>query len=167
MNVTDPKLHGIMTGADVEATDNHGRKPLHVAAKCGHVDVARLLLDRGMGWYWCDGALTLAIMQGMVCTGHDPADSTHCTDRRGCGGNGRQRTDASARGGSAGPRGRRPAAAGQGYGLVLVRCCPDIGHHARVMCTGHDPADTMLHGQARMWRQRRMVDGSRYVAVCI
>jgi hypothetical protein len=28
------------------------------------------------------------------------------------------------------------------------------GHHALVMCTGHDPADAMLHGQARMWRER-------------
>jgi hypothetical protein len=24
----------------------------------------------------------------------------------------------------------------------------------------HDPADTMLHGQARMWRQRTTMDGS-------
>jgi ankyrin repeat protein len=30
--------------------------PLHWAAAHGHVDVARLLLDRGMGWYWSDTA---------------------------------------------------------------------------------------------------------------
>jgi ankyrin repeat protein len=48
----------------VEATNGRGWTPLHVAAKCGHVDVARLLLDRGMGWYWCDAALNLGIMQG-------------------------------------------------------------------------------------------------------
>jgi ankyrin repeat protein len=51
-----PMLHGIMTGADVEASNDDGGKPLHSAAAEGHVEVARLLLDRGMGLYWCDAA---------------------------------------------------------------------------------------------------------------
>jgi ankyrin repeat protein len=48
----------------VEATDFDEWTPLHMAAEHGHADVVELLLDRGMGWYSCDGALTLAIMQG-------------------------------------------------------------------------------------------------------
>jgi ankyrin repeat protein len=46
--------HAAWTGADVESKERHGDTPLHVAAWHGHVNVARLLLDRGMGWYWCD-----------------------------------------------------------------------------------------------------------------
>jgi hypothetical protein len=38
-----------MTGANVDAKFTHGSTPLHTAAFEGHVDVARLLLDRGMG----------------------------------------------------------------------------------------------------------------------
>jgi ankyrin repeat protein len=48
----------------VEAANDNGCKILHVAAWHGHVDVTRLLLDRGMGLYWCDAALKRAITQG-------------------------------------------------------------------------------------------------------
>jgi ankyrin repeat protein len=45
-----------MTGADVDAKNHAEETPLHQAAHSGHVDVARLLLDRGIGCYillWC------------------------------------------------------------------------------------------------------------------
>jgi ankyrin repeat protein len=38
-----------MTGADVHATDDEGSTALHQAALNGCEDVARLLLNRGMG----------------------------------------------------------------------------------------------------------------------
>jgi hypothetical protein len=40
------------------------RNFLHLAVRDGDVAVARLLLDMGMGWCWCDAALNLAIMAG-------------------------------------------------------------------------------------------------------
>jgi hypothetical protein len=43
----DPTLHA-MTGADVDDRDCKGLTPLRAAAFYGRVDVARLLLDRGM-----------------------------------------------------------------------------------------------------------------------
>jgi hypothetical protein len=43
----------IMTGASMEAPGIHGWKPLHEAAHNGHVDVAALLLDKGMGRGGC------------------------------------------------------------------------------------------------------------------
>jgi hypothetical protein len=39
----------IITGASVETTGIHGWKPLHEAALHGHMDVAALLLGKGMG----------------------------------------------------------------------------------------------------------------------
>jgi hypothetical protein len=48
------------------------------------------------------------------------AAATHTMDRRECGGNGRQQTHASACSCNPEPRGRRPAPAGQWYGLLLV-----------------------------------------------
>jgi ankyrin repeat protein len=47
----------------VEAATNNGWTILHSAAENGHVDVARLLLDRGMRWYGFGAALKLDIMQ--------------------------------------------------------------------------------------------------------
>jgi hypothetical protein len=54
----------MMTGADVNAKDAEGCTPLHLAVLRGRVHVVRLLLDKGMGWYWCDAALAWPSWRG-------------------------------------------------------------------------------------------------------
>jgi ankyrin repeat protein len=79
--------HAPWTGADVEAALKDGSTPLKLAAQNGKVDVARRLLDRGMGLYWCVAAPNLTILRMGRCAGHDPAEMTPCCmDRRECGG---------------------------------------------------------------------------------
>jgi ankyrin repeat protein len=56
----------MMTGVDVNGQNSDGCTPLHFAAEQGHVDVARLLIDKGMGRYRCDAALAWPSWQGDV-----------------------------------------------------------------------------------------------------
>jgi ankyrin repeat protein len=59
----------MVTGADVDATSGStGLTPLHFAAMKGHMGVTQVLMDRGMGWYWCSAALKHGRHGGVMCT---------------------------------------------------------------------------------------------------